>query len=400
MSSDAEIRQRFERLSPVLDERTLRLFAAAEADAIGFGGVSRLSRLTGLARSTIVRGQQEIARPLDVPVGRVRRPGAGRKKTRDTDPTLLEDLESLVEPLSRGDPESPLRWTCKSIRTLATSLERMGHVASHRLVWATLRELNYSLQGNRKMEEGNQHPDRDAQFKHINKLVAREMDRGNPVISVDTKKKELVGNYKNAGQKWHRKGESARVQGHDFPHPDVPRAYPYGIYDLRHNLGHVVVGTDHDTGQFAVASIRGWWRAEGRHLYPQAKRLLITADGGGSNGYRLRLWKHELQRLADELRLPISVCHFPPGTSKWNKVEHRLFSFISTNWRGEPLMDYETIVRLIANTTTATGLQVTCKLDRRKYAVGKTISDQEMKALRIVQDKFHGEWNYTISPIP
>ena len=400
MSSDAEIRQRFERLSPVLDERTLRLFAAAEADAIGFGGVSRLSRLTGLARSTIVRGQQEIARPLDVPVGRVRRPGAGRKKTRDTDPTLLEDLESLVEPLSRGDPESPLRWTCKSIRTLATSLERMGHVASHRLVWATLRELNYSLQGNRKMEEGNQHPDRDAQFKHINKLVAREMDRGNPVISVDTKKKELVGNYKNAGQKWHRKGESPRVQGHDFPHPDVPRAYPYGIYDLRHNLGHVVVGTDHDTGQFAVASIRGWWRAEGRHLYPQAKRLLITADGGGSNGYRLRLWKHELQRLADELRLPISVCHFPPGTSKWNKVEHRLFSFISTNWRGEPLMDYETIVRLIANTTTATGLQVTCKLDRRKYAVGKTISDQEMKALRIVQDKFHGEWNYTISPIP
>ena len=398
VSTDAEIRKRFERLSPLLDERTLRRFAAAEAETIGYGGVSRVARITGLARSTIVRGQEEIARPLDVPAGRVRRAGAGRKRTRDADPTFVEDLESLVEPLSRGDPMSPLRWTTKSIRTLAAALKRMGHSASHRLVWATLRELNYSLQGNRKMVEGNQHPDRDAQFDHINMAVARAMRRGEPVISVDTKKKELVGNYKNDGRKWHRKGESPRVQGHDFPHPDVPRAYPYGIYDLAHNLGHVAVGTDHDTGQFAVASIRGWWRAEGRHLYPQAKRLLITADGGGSNGYRLRLWKHELQQLADELHLPISVCHFPPGTSKWNKVEHRLFSFISTNWRGEPLIDYETIVRLIANTTTATGLHVTCTLDRRKYAVGKTISDVEMKAIRIVTDKFHGEWNYTISP--
>jgi hypothetical protein len=312
----------------------------------------------------------------------------------------VRDLESLVEPLSRGDPKSPLRWTSKSIRRLSAALKRMGHVASHRLVWATLRELNYSLQGNRKMEEGNQHPDRNAQFEHINTVVAREMRLGNPVISVDTKKKELVGNYKNDGRKWHRKGESPRVQGHDFPQPDVPRAYPYGIYDLAKNLGHVVIGTDHDTGQFAVASIRGWWRSEGRRLYPQAKRILITADGGGSNGYRLRLWKHELQRLADELQLPITVCHFPPGTSKWNKVEHRLFSFISTNWRGEPLTNYETIVRLIAATTTATGLQVTCTLDRRKYAVGKKVSDAEMKALQIVKDKFHGEWNYTIHPHP
>ena len=392
VSRDTKIQQRFERLAPMLDERTLRLFAAAEADAIGYGGVSRLSRITGLARSTIARGQQEMSRPQVVPAGGVRRPGAGRKKSCDSDPTLVNDLESLVEPLSRGDPMSPLRWTCKSIRTLAAELVRMGHVASHRLVWATLRELNYSLQGNRKMEEGNQHPDRNAQFEHINTLVVREMRRGNPVISVDTKKKELVGNYKNNGRKWHQKGESPRVQGHDFPHPDVPRAYPYGIYDLTHNMGHVVIGTDHDTGQFAVASVRGWWRAEGRRLYPQAKRLLITADGGGSNGYRLRLWKHELQRLADELQFPISVCHFPPGTSKWNKVEHRLFSFISTNWRGEPLTDYETIVRLITKTTTTTGLQVTCTLDRRKYAVGKTISDEAMKAIRIVRDKFHGEW--------
>lgn len=400
VSTDGEIKRRFERLAPMLDERTLRLFAAAEAEAIGYGGVSRLSRITGLARSTIVRGQQEMARPSGVATGRVRRPGAGRKRTRDSDPTLVRDLESLVEPLSRGDPKSPLRWTSKSIRRLSAALKRMGHVASHRLVWATLRELNYSLQGNRKMEEGNQHPDRNAQFEHINTVVAREMRLGNPVISVDTKKKELVGNYKNDGRKWHRKGESPRVQGHDFPQPDVPRAYPYGIYDLAKNLGHVVIGTDHDTGQFAVASIRGWWRSEGRRLYPQAKRILITADGGGSNGYRLRLWKHELQRLADELQLPITVCHFPPGTSKWNKVEHRLFSFISTNWRGEPLTNYETIVRLIAATTTATGLQVTCTLDRRKYAVGKKISDAEMKALQIVKDKFHGEWNYTIHPHP
>ena len=400
MSSDAEIRQRFERLSPVLDERTLRLFVAAEADAIGYGGVSRLARITGLARSTIVRGQEEITRPPAMSEGRVRRPGAGRKRTREVDPTLVRDLESLVEPLSRGDPMSPLRWTTKSIRTLAAALRKKGHSVSHRLVWATLRELNYSLQANRKTEEGNQHADRDAQFEHINAAVARAIVQGEPVISVDTKKRELVGNYKNEGRKWHRQGESHRVQGHDFPQPHVPRAFPYGIYDLAQNTGHVTIGTDHDTGQFAVASIRGWWRAEGRRLYPKAKRLLITADGGGSNGYRLRLWKHELQKLADELRLSISVCHFPPGTSKWNKVEHRLFSFISTNWRGEPLTDYETIVRLVANTTTATGLHVTCRLDRRKYAVGKKVSEAQMKSIQLVKDEFHGEWNYTINPAP
>jgi len=330
---------------------------------------------------------------------RIRRPGGGRKKVSALDPTVVEELERLVEPLSRGDPMSPLRWTCKSIRSLAVSLQRMGHATSHRWVWTTLHELNYSLQGNRKMEEGNQHVDRNAQFEHINDRVTREMHLGNPVVSVDTKKKELVGNYKNNGRKWHAKGEAPRVlQGHDFPHPDVPRAYPYGIYDLARNRGHVVVGTDHDTAQFAVASIRGWWRAEGRRLYPRAKGLLITADGGGSNGYRARLWKLELQRLADELRFAISVCHFPPGTSKWNKVEHRLFSFISTNWRAQPLVDYETIVRLISNTTTATGLRVTCTLDRRKYAVGQKISDEEMKRVNIVKDKFHGEWNYTIVP--
>ena len=398
MTTEASIRFRFDRLAPELDERALRLFAATEAEALGRGGISLVSRITGLARSTILRGQKELRHPSAVTPGRVRRSGGGRKKVIALDPTVVRELESLVEPLSRGDPMSPLRWTCKSIRTIADTLRRGGHAASHRWVWATLHELNYSLQGNRKMEEGNQHVDRNAQFEYINRRVSREMSVGNPVVSVDTKKKELVGNYKNDGRKWHRKGESPRVQGHDFPHPDVPRAYPYGIYDLARNRGHVVVGTDHDTGQFAVASIRGWWRAEGRRLYPQAQRLLITADGGGSNGYRARLWKLELQHLADELRFAISVCHFPPGTSKWNKVEHRLFSFISTNWRGEPLRDYETIVRLIANTTTATGLQVTCRLDRRKYAVGRKISDDEMKRVKIRKEKFHGEWNYTIFP--
>jgi hypothetical protein len=351
-----------------------------------------------MARSTILRGQKELTHRPVIPAGRIRRPGGGRKKVSALDPAVVTSLENLIEPLSRGDPMSPLRWTCKSIRTLAETLRRLGHTASHRWVWATLHELKYSLQGNRKMEEGNQHIDRNAQFEHINSCVKREMKAGNPVVSVDTKKKELIGNYKNNGRKWHQKGESPRVQGHDFPQPEVPRAYPYGIYDLARNRGHVVVGTDHDTGQFAVASIRGWWRAEGRRLYPGVKRLLITADGGGSNGYRIRLWKLELQKLVDELGFPISVCHFPPGTSKWNKVEHRLFSFISTNWRGEPLMDYETVVRLIANTTTVTGLRVTCKLDRRKYAVGRKITDEEMDSVNIVKDDFHGEWNYTIHP--
>jgi len=396
--SEQQIQLCFEHLTPLFDERSLRLLAAAEATSLGHGGVSLVARITGLARSTILRGQRELADPANVTPGRVRRPGGGRKKARTADPTLTADLEHLVEPLSRGDPQSPLRWTCKSVRTLASTLRRMGHVVSHRVVWSILHELNYSLQANRKLEEGSQHPDRNAQFEHINARVRREMKAGNPVISVDTKKKELVGNYKNAGRKWHPKGEAPRVQGHDFPGPDVPRAHPYGIYDLAANRGHVVVGTDHDTGPFAVASIRGWWRAEGRRLYSRAKRLLITADGGGSNGYRLRLWKRELQRLADEIRLPIAVCHFPPGTSKWNKVEHRLFSFISSNWRGEPLMDYETIVRLIAGTTTTKGLQVTCKLDRRKYAVGRKVTDQEMQHVRIKPDKFHGEWNYTIIP--
>jgi len=398
MKDAMAIQQRFEQLSPLLDERERRVFAAAEANTYGHGGVSLLSSITGLARSTIRHGQCDLASPAGLAPGRVRRIGGGRKRASASSPTLVADLERLVEPLSRGDPMSPLRWTCKSVRTLAVALRRKGHAVSPWLVWSLLRDLKYSMQGNRKTEEGNQNADRNAQFEHINGQVLAAMKAGHPVISVDTKKKELVGNYSNRGRKWHRKGESPRVQGHDFPDPAVPRAYPYGVYDLAHNRGHVVVGTDHDTGEFAVASIRGWWRAEGRRLHPRAKSLLITADGGGSNGYRLRLWKLELQRLADAIGMPISVCHFPPGTSKWNKIEHRLFSFISTNWRGEPLVDYETIVRLITGTKTSTGLKVTCTLDHRRYRTGRKVTEEEMRGICLERHSFHGEWNYTIRP--
>ena len=305
----------------------------------------------------------------------------------------------MIESGTRGDPESPLRWTCKSTRTLAAQLNKQKHPVCHVKVGQILREQGYSLQSNRKTQEGEDHPDRDAQFRHINTQVKRALAVGNPVISVDTKKKELLGNYKNNGQQWRPTENPVKVNGHDFPSPDVPRAYPYGVYDSGQNTGFVNVGTDHDTGEFAVASIRGWWRCEGRLVYPQVCNLLITADGGGSNGYRLRLWKLSLQCLANETGLSISVCHFPPGTSKWNKVEHRLFSFISSNWRGEPLRDYETIVNLIARTTTAKGLKVTCRLDRTKYPIGRKVSDEEMRGINLNTDPFHGEWNYTINPL-
>ena len=373
------------------------MLAAAEAMEMGRGGVSLVSRACGLSRVTITKGVRELDEP-GLPEGRTRRPGGGRKKLEAQDPKLKRVLESLVEPLARGDPESPLRWTCKSTRTLAGELARRKHPASHEKVAQLLRELDYSLQGNRKTEEGEDHPDRDAQFRHINRQVKLALAQGHPVISVDTKKKELVGNYENKGRQWRKTGAAKRVQGHDFPQPAVPRAYPYGIYDLGRNTGFVNVGTDHDTATFAVASIRGWWRHEGRRLYATSAQLLITADGGGSNGYRLRLWKWELQRLADQIGLSIMVSHFPPGTSKWNKVEHRLFSFISSNWRGEPLQDYETVVRLIASTTTAKGLTVACRLDRRKYALGRKIADEHMATLNIEPLRFHGEWNYVIRP--
>jgi len=373
------------------------MMAANEAVHAGYGGISRISRACGLSRVTIAKGVRELAKQ-PVAAGRIRRPGAGRHKLVVRDPELPRALEALVEPLARGDPQSPLRWTCKSTRTLAAELARQQHPVSHEKVAQFLREMDYSLQGNRKTEEGTDHPDRDAQFQYINDHVRRAVAAGRPVISVDTKKKELVGNYENPGRQWRKSQSPARVKSHDFPDPSVPRAYPYGVYDLARNKGFVNVGTDHDTGAFAVASIRGWWRFEGQRLYPRARRLLITADGGGSNGYRLRVWKLELQKLADATMLSIEVCHFPPGTSKWNKVEHRLFSFISSNWRGEPLRDYETIVRLISGTTTAKGLAVSCRLDRRKYPAGRKVTDEEMKRIRITPQAFHGEWNYVIQP--
>jgi hypothetical protein len=373
------------------------MMAANEAVHEGYGGISRISRVCGLARVTITKGIRELGEK-PIAAGRVRRAGGGRHTLLVNDPELPRVLETLVEPLARGDPQSPLRWTCKSTRTLAAELSRQDHPVSHEKVAQFLRAMDYSLQGNRKTEEGADHPDRDAQFQYINDQVRRALAGRRPVISVDTKKKELIGNYENKGRQWRRSQSPALVQGHDFPAPSVPRAYPYGVYDLARNKGFVNVGTDHDTGAFAVASIRGWWRFEGHRLYPRARRLLITADGGGSNGYRLRLWKLELQKLADATTLAIEVCHFPPGTSKWNKVEHRLFSFISSNWRGEPLRDYETIVRLIAGTTTAKGLAVSCRLDRRKYPSGRRVTDEEMKMIRITPQAFHGEWNYVIRP--
>lgn len=373
------------------------MFAAVEAQSIGYGGISVVSRITKISRRAIHAGLREIGQKGKLST-RIRLPGGGRKLAIIKDPELLKELESLVEPLSRGDPMSVLRWTCKSTSLLSGELKKRGYQASARLVASLLHKMNYSLHGNQKTQAGRQHPDRNAQFEHINAEATAQMRAHNPVISVDTKKKELVGNYKNNGTKWHRKGQAPKVNDHDFPDPDVPRAHPYGIYDLAKNTGWVNVGTTHDTASFAVASIRGWWKSCGNKLYPKAKKLLITADAGGSNGTRIRLWKWELQRLADETGIPIGVCHFLPGTSKWNKIEHRLFSFISQNWKGEPLINYQTIVQLIASTKTSTGLSVTCKLDKRCYRPGKVVSDEQVKSIQIKRNKFHGDWNYEILP--
>jgi len=392
------LRRKFASVWPMLDERARRLMAASEADMLAYGGVSLVHRACGLSRNAIARGIRELRAGIPLEPGRVRGRGAGRKAITVSDPKVVAALDRLIEPDSRGDPESPLRWVCKSTRTLAWELQQRRHPISHVKVSQLLHALDYSLQRTRKTEEGADHPDRDAQFRQINATVKKALAAGLPVISVDTKKKELVGNYANAGRQWRAAKQPTTVQGHDFPGPDVPRAYPYGIYDLGRNEGFVNVGTDHDTAAFAVASIRGWWRAEGARLYAAAPQIVITADAGGSNGWRVRLWKWELQRLADDTGRSLSICHFPPGTSKWNKVEHRLFSFISSNWRREPLRDYETIVHLIARTTTATGLKVICRLDRRKYPKGREISDEEMTQVNIARDRFHGDWNYVIRP--
>ena len=398
MVDEAAIRRRFRLLQGKLDEKTRRCVAAAEAEVIGVGGISIVARATGVSRRAIRVGRQELRAPgrTGGRGERIRKPGGGRKRTVDTDPTLRRDLERLVEPTTRGDPESPLRWTCKSVRRLAAELTRTGHATSHRMVAELLHNLGYSLQANRKTLEGSSHPDRNAQFAHIHRKITAELAAGEPVISVDTKKKELVGDFKNGGRELRPKGRPEHVRVHDFLIPGLGRAIPYGVYDLATNTGWVSVGIDHDTAAFAVATIQRWWRSMGARAYPRARRLLIIADGGGSNGPRLRLWKVELQRLADEWGRPISICHLPPGTSKWNKIEHRLFAFISQNWRGKPLVSHEVIVNLIAATTTAAGLKVRSALDTKEYPPGRKVTRLEADAVNLRRDRFHGEWNYTI----
>jgi hypothetical protein len=394
------IRLKYLALSPVMDERVRRHWAATEAMALGWGGVSAVAGATGLARNTVAAGVRELTErdeQSDVAVDvRLRRPGGGRKPITEVDPQVLGALEELVDPATRGHPESPLRWTCKSTAKLAEELTRQNHPVTDRTVARLLKQAGYSLQANRKTREGSSHPDRNAQFEYINKQVLAFQKRNQPVISVDTKKKELVGEFKNSGQEWQPKGEPEEVKVHDFPEEDKGKAIPYGVYDLASNEGWVSVGIDHDTAQFATASIRRWWTEMGVQRFPRASKLLITADGGGSNSSRNRLWKKSLQELADELDLTLKVCHFPPGTSKWNKIEHRLFCFITKNWRGRPLTTYEVIVNLIGSTTTKTGLVVRAALDTNDYATGITVSDEELARLRITRAKFHGEWNYTI----
>lgn len=396
--AEQSVRDKFALVGGVLDERARRIVAAAEALSLGLGGLSIVARATGLARSTIRRGIRDLASGEQLAGGRVRRLGAGPKRKTELDPGLVSDLQALVEPASRGDPESDLRWTIKSVRRLAEELRKKGHVVGRQLVGELLHAQGFSLQANRKVREGRNHPDRNAQFEFIHRRVKAQLRRHSPVISVDAKKKEPVGDFKNAGREWRPKGEPENVRVHDFVDKELGKALPYGVYDVGHNVGWVSVGIDHDTGEFAVATIRRWWRELGSPLYPNARSLFVTADGGGSNGYRLRLWKWELQKLADETGLRISVSHLPPGTSKWNKIEHRLFSFISRNWRGKPLLTRATIVNLIASTTTTTGLEVHACLDTGTYPAKIKISDAQMKSLNLKPDSFHGEWNYSIRP--
>jgi Rhodopirellula transposase DDE domain len=393
-------RKRYREMAPVLNEQSRRRFVALEARALGRGGVSMMARLSGLARSTIYHGLSDIRDNVSASPGRVRKKGGGRKAKAEQDPTLVVDLKSLVEPVTRGDPMQPLLWTTRSLRNLVKELAKKGHTVCPTVVGDLLRRMGmgYRLQANSKTREGGQHIDRDAQFQYINTQAKAFLAADEPVISVDTKKKELVGNFKNSGREWRPKGTPELVNVHDFIDPQLKRAVPYGVYDINNNVGWVSIGTDHDTASFAVNAIRRWWRTMGRKRHPKATRLMISADGGGSNGYRVRLWKVELQKLADELKLPITVCHLPPGTSKWNKIEHRLFSFITINWRGKPLRSYRTIVELIAATTTDAGLIVRAELDENKYPKGVKVSDARLAAVNLDRHSFHGDWNYTISP--
>jgi transposase len=392
------VKAKFIVLSPVLNELSRRRWAAAEARSLGYGGVSIVSRATGLSKTTITEGLVELSSKRQLTQTKVRNSGGGRKKISDEDRTVLAALEKLVDPMTRGDPMSPLRWTCKSTAKLASELNKQGHTISARTVARLLHDLDYSLQSNRKTKQGKQHPDRNAQFEFINKEAKKFQQRKQPVISVDTKKKENIGNYSNRGAEWHRIGKPTKTQTHDFPNKELGKGIPYGVYDPARNQGWVSVGIDHDTAYFATATINRWWQVMGKKAYPDAKELLITADSGGSNGSRTRLWKVALQKLANEIGLKISVCHYPPGTSKWNKIEHRMFCHITGNWRGHPLTSREVIVNLIANTTTTTGLSINAELDEASYATGIKISDKELSTVCITKNKFHGDWNYKISP--
>jgi hypothetical protein len=392
------IESKYVRLSQELSERSRRCWAAVEAVSLGRGGISAVSAATGLAHSTIRRGIEELDTGETPPPARQRRPGAGRKKVMVVNPDIKAALERLVEPESRGDPQSPLRWTCKSTRRLAKELAAQGHPVDPTTVRNLLRQAGYSLQANRKTREGITHPDRDAQFRFINRRIKMQQRSGQPAISVDTKKKETLGNLKNAGQTWCPKGQPTEVDTHDFPDPNKGKAVPYGVYDLRHNEAWVSVGVSSDTAEFAVESIRCWWKRLGRRRHPKATRLLITADSGGSNSSRNRLWKVELQRLSNKTGLEIEVCHFPPGTSKWNKIEHRLFCHVTRNWQGQPLESFEIVVNLIGSTTTETGLKVYAELDLSTYEKGRKISDEEFATVNLTPDRFHGEWNYVIRP--
>jgi hypothetical protein len=402
-NQEQAIRQKYEVMRRELDERGRRVWAASEAQLLGFGGVAAISRATGLAESTIRLGKRELRRDARRRAAaaerRVRRPGGGRKPLTQQDPQVMAALDALVDPVSRGDPRSPLRWTCKSTRRLAQALGEQQHPISHAKVGQLLDRMGYSLQATRKTREGAAHPDRNAQFEYISHRVRAFHRLGQPVVSVDTKKKELVGDFAQGGREYQPKGQPVPVRVHDFEDAQLGKAIPYGVYDLRANRGWVSVGIDHDTAEFAVATVRQWWQRMGQRMYPQARQLLLTADGGGSNGSRNRLWKVALQEFADRTGLEISVCHFPPGTSKWNKIEHRLFSCITENWRGQPLLSHAVIVNLIANTTTATGLKVKAGLDKRRYPAGKRVSDEQMRQLNLHPADFHGEdWNYTLKP--
>lgn len=385
-------------LLPHLDEKIRRLYAAAESKVLGHGGIGIVSKATGISRTTISTGLKELSAPENIDTDRIRKKGGGRKKATYKSPEIKTELAKLIEPALRGEPDSPLMWTSKSLRKLSSELKSIGLNASHNLIGEILNEEGFSLQANRKTDEGKSHPDRNAQFEHIHLKVKEYQSQNQPVISVDAKKKELVGNFKNIGKEFRRKKEPEKVKAYDFPSDAEGKAIPYGIYDITHNKGWVSVGIDHDTAEFAAETIKKWWAQMGDQIYPDAKKLLITADGGGSNSSRSRLWKKELQKISNEIGLAIEVCHFPPATSKWNKIEHRLFSYIAQNWRGKPLLSYEVIVNLIGSTTTTKGLSVICELDQNKYEIGIKVTDKELKSINLKKNEFHGEWNYKISP--